>query len=141
MSRSKTVLNPNEDYVVLPAYILEKIVRYALTLCQDRCPTERDPETCIYLVRLCKLLGLGEPPCIKDYEDFSALAFKNVIREIERKYGMRIEEFLRRVKVRGPRNLEENTDFIEATFALGVLKSMSKRVEIYVVKGSQIKIE
>ncbi len=141
MSKTRVVLDPQEDYVIIPLHILEKIVRYALTLCQDRCPTERDPEACIYLVKLCKILGLGEPPCISEYEGFTTITFRNYIREIERKYGMRIEEFLRRVRARGPKNLEENTDYIEAEFALGVLKALSKKVEIYVVKGCQLKIE
>ncbi|NPA70131.1 MAG: hypothetical protein GXO26_04920 [Crenarchaeota archaeon] len=137
---SKILLDPQEEYIILPVRVVEKLVRYALTLCQDRCPTERDPETCIYLVKLCKLLGLGGPPCLEEYENFSPMTFRTVIKDIERKYGMRIEEFLRRMRSRGPRSLEENTDLMEAEFALGVMKAMSKKVHIYVVKGSEVRI-
>ncbi len=134
-------LNPAEEYVILPVRVLEKILRYALTLCQERCPAERDPEACIYLVKLCKMLGLGQPPCVEaEYENFSVETFRNIVREIERKYGMKIHEFLRRVKVRGPKSLEENTDYMEAEFAIGVLQLLGKKIEVYIVRGSELKI-
>ncbi len=137
---SKILLDPHEEYIILPVRVVEKIVRYALALCQDRCPTERDPEACIYLVKLCKILGLGGPPCLEEYENFSPTTFRSVVRDIERKYSMKIDEFLRKVRSRGPRNLEENADLMEAEFAIGVMKALSKRTQIYLVKGSDIKI-
>ncbi len=134
-------LNPTEEYAILPVRVLEKILRYAFTLCQERCPAERDPEACIYLVKLCKILGLGQPPCVEaEYENFSAETFRNIVREIERKYGMRIQEFLKRVRIRGPRSLEESTDYMEAEFAIGVLQLLGKKLEVYIVRGSELRI-
>ncbi len=134
-------LNPTEEYVIIPLRVLEKLVRYALTLCQERCPAERDPEACVYLVKLCKLLGLGKPPCVEnEYEDFTIETFRSIVREIERKYGMKIYEFIRRVKLRGPRSLEENTDLLEAEFAVGILQVLSKKLEVYIVRGSDLRI-
>jgi len=139
----KISLDPLEEYAIIPVRVLEKLVRYALATCQDRCPAERDPEACYYLVHLCKILGLGKPPCLEtDYAEFSEDVFINILRDVERKYGVKAQEFLKRVRARGPRSLEENTDFMEAEFAVGMLKVMSncKKNCILVVRGSQIKI-
>ncbi len=139
----KIELDPSEEYVILPVRVVEKLIRYALALCQDRCPAERDPEACYYLVQLCRTLGLGRPPCVgSEYSEFTEEVFSNILRDIERKYGMRAQEFLRKVKRRGPKNLEENTDLMEVEFALGVLKvlSSSRRGNVVIVRGSQIRI-
>lgn len=134
-------LDPSEEYVIIPVKVIEKIVRYALSVCQDRCPSERDPETCIYLVSLCKILGLGQPPCIIDYGNYEAKTFNKVIKDLERKYKIKIQEFISTIKKRGPRNLEENIDYMEAEFAIGILKALSNKQHVYIAKGSDIKIE
>ncbi len=142
MSRNRK-LDPLEEYVIIPLRVLEKLVRYALAMCQDRCPAERDPEACYYLISLCKILGLGKPPCMEsDYAELSEKAFLSIIREIEHKYGMKIQEFLRRARARGPRSLEERTDLMEAEFAFGMLKILSslRGKSIIIARGSQIEI-
>lgn len=63
-----------------------------------------------------------------------------MIRDLEHKYGMSIEDFVNMVRRRKPRSLEEQTDFMEATFYLGVLKELSNMKSIYIAKGSDISV-
>ncbi|WP_243665968.1 hypothetical protein [Vulcanisaeta sp. JCM 16159] len=63
-----------------------------------------------------------------------------MIRDLEHKYGMSIEDFVNMVRRRKPRSLEEQTDFMEATFYLGVLKELSNTKSIYIAKGSDISV-
>nr|KJR72764.1 MAG: hypothetical protein TU36_00065 [Vulcanisaeta sp. AZ3] len=133
-------LNPEEEYAIIPLEILERLIRYATVVCQEHCPAGRDPATCPYIVSITKQLGLGEPPCIKDYGDYKKETFRVMIRDLERKYGMDIEEFINMVRRRKPRSLEEQTDFMEATFYLGVLRELDNLRNIYVAKGSDISL-
>ncbi|GEM_PF-315452 len=133
-------VDKDEYYIVLPISIMEKIVRYALTVCQDRCPSDRDPETCLYLVNLSKILGLGKPPCLDDYGSYSEKSFRRIIKNIEEKYRMKIQEFINSRIRKGPKSLDENIDLMEAQFALGVLNAMSSRRKLIIVKGSNIQI-
>lgn len=64
-----------------------------------------------------------------------------MIKDLERKYGMGIEDFVNMIRRRKPRSLEEQTDFMEATFYLGVLKELSNMRSIYIARGSNISIK
>ncbi|WP_054854205.1 hypothetical protein [Vulcanisaeta distributa] len=133
-------LDPEEEYVVMPLSILERILRYAMVVCQEHCPAGRDPATCPYLVNLTRQVGLSPPPCINDYGEYRPETFRVMIRDLEHKYGMSIEDFVNMVRRRKPRSLEEQTDFMEATFYLGVLKELSNMKSIYIAKGSDISV-
>lgn len=50
-------LDPEEEYVVMPLSILERILRYAMVVCQEHCPAGRDPATCPYMVNLTRQVG------------------------------------------------------------------------------------
>ncbi|MCG2863068.1 MAG: hypothetical protein RXP99_05045 [Vulcanisaeta sp.] len=131
-------LNPEDEYVIMPVKILERILRYATVVCQDYCPAGRDPATCPYIVTLSKRLGLSPPPCVNDYGDYNKNTFRILIKDLERKYGMGIDEFINNVRRRKPRSLEEQTDFMEAIFYVGVLNELSNFREIIIAKGSDI---
>ena len=134
-------LDSEEEYVIMPLSILERILRYATVVCQEHCPAGRDPATCPYIVNLTKQIGLSPPPCINDYGEYRPETFRVMIKDLERKYGMNIEEFINTVRRRKPRSLEEQTDFMEATFYLGVLKELSNTKSIYVTRGSNINVK
>ncbi len=134
-------LDPEEEYVVIPLSILERILRYAMVVCQEHCPAGRDPATCPYIVNLTRQVGLSSPPCLNDYGEYRQETFKVMIKDLERKYGMGIEEFINTVRRRKPRSLEEQADFMEATFYLGVLRELSNMRSIYITKGSNINLK
>ncbi len=134
-------LDPEEEYAIIPLNVLERILRYALVVCQEHCPVGRDPATCPYIVNLSRRVGLSSPPCINDYGEYRQDNFRVMIRDIERKYGMGIEEFINMVRKRKPRSLEEQTDFMEATFYVGVIKELSNMKTVYIAKGSDIEIK
>ncbi len=106
---------------------LENVVRYALVQCREMCPEGRDPEACVSLVLLTKELGVEPPPCVKDYGGFSIDVFQKLIREIERKRGMRVEEIFERFRKFGIRCLEDSSDYLELTFAIGVIRALKRR--------------
>ncbi|WP_243678058.1 hypothetical protein [Vulcanisaeta distributa] len=64
-----------------------------------------------------------------------------MIKDLERKYSMSIEDFVNMIRKRKPRSLEEQTDFMEATFYLGVLRELSNMRSIYITRGSNISIK
>lgn len=57
-------LDPEEEYVVMPLSILERILRYAMVVCQEHCPAGRDPATCPYIVNLTRQVGLSHHPAL-----------------------------------------------------------------------------
>ncbi len=134
------MLKLDDEYVIMPVRVLEKIVRYALSLCQDRCPEERDPETCLHLVRICRYLRIGCPPCSHEYGDYRVDVISEIVKSIERKYKLRARDFLALVERRGPKSLEESIDYAELKFALGLIEAMKRRDDIYVARGSDIKV-
>ena len=134
-------LDPDEEYVVMPLSILERILRYAMVVCQEHCPAGRDPATCPYIVNLTRQVGLSPPPCINDYGEYRPETFRVLIKDLERKYGMGIEDFVNMVRRRKPRSLEEQADFMEATFYLGVLRELSNMKSVYITRGSNISIK
>ncbi|BDR93243.1 hypothetical protein [Vulcanisaeta souniana] len=133
--------DPEEEYVIMPLGVLERILRYAMIVCQEHCPAGRDPATCPYIVNLTRQVGLSPPPCLNDYGEYRRETFKVMIKDLERKYNMGIEEFINTVRKRKPRSLEEQTDFMEATFYLGVLRELSNMRNIYIAKGSNINLK
>ncbi|RLE65241.1 MAG: hypothetical protein DRJ49_03710 [Thermoprotei archaeon] len=108
--------------ILVDSKVLEKIISYAKAQCDNLCPEVRDPETCVLLVELCKVLKVQGPPCIKDYGGFSEEVFKKLIVDIEKRHDLSIQEFLKMMKVKGPSNLQEQIDEIDGKFALEVLK-------------------
>ena len=133
--------DPEEEYVIMPLSILERILRYAMVVCQEHCPAGRDPATCPYIVNLTRQVGLSPPPCLNDYGEYRQETFKVMIKDLERKYGMSIEEFINTIRRRKPRSLEEQTDFMEAAFYLGVLRELGNMRSIYITKGSNINLK
>jgi len=129
-------LDPDEEYVVLPISILEKLIRYSMSFCENRCPAGRDPGTCIYLTKLAPALGLGHTPCYSDYGVYRRENFERVIKDTEGKYGLDRVSLL---KMRRS-TLETEIDLMELEFAIGVLKSMDESKPIYVVKGGDLSI-
>ncbi len=105
---------------------LRKLYRYALVHCEEMCPAVRDPETCFLMFQLGALLG-EKPPCADVFGNFTEEVFRRIVSEIEEKYDKPIEEFLREVRSRGPRSLEERSDEIEGSFALAALEVLKRR--------------
>jgi len=133
--------DPDEEYAIIPVSILERILRYATIVCQEHCPVGRDPSTCPYIVNLTRKLGLPPPPCINDYGDYRQDTFRVMIKDLEHKYGVNINEFINNVRRQKPRSLEEQTDFMEATFYVGVLKELGDIKKIFIARGSDISVK
>ncbi len=135
-------LNPDEEYVVMPVRVLEKLLRYASSVCHSHCPEDREAETCIYMSRLSRATGLGAPPCMSIYGEFSRDTFLDLARSLERKYRANIKVIVSSMSRRGPSSLEEHSDFLEATFALGMLEYFAKRSHdgIYLVRGRDLEV-
>jgi len=105
---------------------LKRIYRYVLTHCNEACPADRDPETCVVVVELGKALGIV-PPCVEDYGGFDEETFRKLIEDIEARWGKKIEEVLGEIKKRGYRSLQDQIDEMDGSFALGVLRAYEKR--------------
>lgn len=103
-----------------------KIIKYAFAHCEYKCPAERDPETCIILAELSKMLGL-KLPCYDEFGEFTENTFRSIIKEIENRRGKSIEEVIRELREKGPTCLQDQIDEIDATFALEVIKAFNKR--------------
>lgn len=114
-----------EDYVKIPKDFLIKIIKYAFKHCEYVCPAERDPETCIILSFLAKKLNL-KLPCADEFGDFSENTFKNIIKEIEKRRGKKIEEVLKEIKEHGYKCLQDQIDEMDAIFALQIIKAYKK---------------
>jgi len=108
---------------------VEKIVRYAKSHCEDRCPADRDPEVCLALIEMCRSLKLDPPICLEDTKGFTKAYFQAKIREIEKRWGKPVNEVLADFDSRGVKTLEENIDKMEAEFALNALKAISARAK------------
>ncbi len=136
-------MNPDEEYVVMPVSVLEKLLRYASSVCHSHCPEDREAETCVYMSRLSRAVGLGSPPCTAIYGDFSRDTFLDVARSLERKYRANIKVIVSTMSRRGPNSVEEHSDFLEATFALGMLEYFAKRGNnsIYLVRGRDLEVK
>jgi len=114
------------EMVALSKEDLVRVLKYAFAHCECKCPAERDPETCVVLAELSKLLGL-KLPCQDEFGDFTEESFTELIREIERRRGKSIDEFLSEVREAGPKCLQDQIDEMDATFALEVLRAMRRR--------------
>ncbi|MCD6368368.1 MAG: hypothetical protein J7L38_01060 [Thermoproteales archaeon] len=108
---------------------VKKILDYALAHCRDECPEKRDPYTCVILVKLREILGLEPPPCIEDYGGFDEKTFTALIKDIEKRWGMGIEDVLKELKSKGARTLQDKIDLVDAEFALTVLRILKNREE------------
>jgi len=120
--------------VVIDKDDLAKILKYAFAHCECKCPAERDPEACIILAELSKLLGL-KLPCYDEFGEFTESTFRKIIEEIEVRRGKNIEEVIQELKERGPTCLQDQIDEIDATFAIEVIKAFNKR------RGDKVKPE
>lgn len=129
-------MDQDEEYVVLPLKVLQRLVRYSLAFCETRCPAGRDPGTCIYLSKLAPSLGLGNAPCYSDYGTYRRDEFMGTVKKMEAKYGMDHASIL---KLRRS-TLEMEIDLMELEFALGVVKSMDEKEPIYLARGGDISI-
>ncbi len=105
---------------------LKKIYSYALSHCREVCPEKRDPDTCIIMVEIGKLLNMA-PPCVEDYGGFGEKVFKNLIKEIEDRRGKTINEVLEEIRDKGYKSLQDQIDEMDGQFALDVLKAYEKR--------------
>ncbi len=129
-------MDPEEEYVVLPLKVLQRLVKYSLAFCETRCPAGRDPGTCIYLSELSPALGLGNAPCYSDYGKYRREEFVRTVKAVESKYGMDHASLL---KLRRS-SVEAEIDLMELEFALGVIKSLDEKESIYLVKGEDLSI-
>jgi hypothetical protein len=107
---------------------LSGIVRYAKVHCEDRCPAERDPETCLALIEMCSAAGEDPPLCYEDTKGFSKAYFVGKIREVEKRHGKPVREVLAEYDSRGVKTLEENVERLEAEFALKAVRALDQRV-------------
>jgi len=114
---------------------LARILRYAKSHCEDKCPADRDPEVCLALVELCRALSVEPPACVEETNGLAKSYFVAKIKEIERRRGKPIKEVLKDF-ASGIRNLEENIDKMEAEFALKAIKAIDERAT---EKGGQCK--
>jgi hypothetical protein len=106
---------------------LARILRYAKSHCEDKCPADRDPEVCLALVELCRALNVEPPACVGETNGLAKSYFVAKIKEIERRRGKPIKEVLKEFASAGIRNLEENIDKMEAEFALQAIKAIDQR--------------
>ncbi|MCC6012966.1 MAG: hypothetical protein LM593_01185 [Candidatus Verstraetearchaeota archaeon] len=106
---------------------LRRIVKYAKSYCEDRCPAERDPSICLALIEICKMLNVELPPCVEETMGFSKSYFIAKIREIEKRWGKEIKEVLKEIERNGVRHFEEEIDRMEAEFALKAIKAIDER--------------
>ncbi|GGP20247.1 hypothetical protein GCM10007981_07550 [Thermocladium modestius] len=130
-------MDPEEEYVILPLKVLQRLVKYSLAFCETRCPAGRDPGTCIYLSELSPALGLGNAPCYSDYGTYRREEFAKTVKAVESKYGMDHASLL---KLRRS-SVETEIDLMELEFALGVIKSMDEKEPIYLVRGEDLSIK
>jgi hypothetical protein len=108
---------------------LERIIRYAKSHCEDRCPADRDPETCLALIDMCRSLKVDPPMCLQETNGFTKSYFQAKIREIEKKWGKPISEVLAGFQSNGVKTLEENIDKMEAEFAVSAVKAINARAK------------
>lgn len=106
---------------------LSGIVRYAKTHCEDRCPSERDPEACLTLIETCIEAGEDPPLCYEDTKGFSRSHFVEKIREVEKRHGKPVREVLAEYDSKGVKTLEQNVERLEAEFALEAVKALDRR--------------
>lgn len=119
-------MNKTTSQFLLDKEDLVKIIKYAFAHCEYKCPAERDPETCIILAEISKLLGL-KLPCYDEFGEFTEDTFRGIIKEIENRRGKSIEEVIQELKEKGPTCLQDQIDEIDATFAIEVIKAFNKR--------------
>lgn len=100
---------------------LELLYEYALSHCKEVCPQERNPRTCLAMVKIGKLIG-RYPPCVKSYGYFEKSFLKRMLKEIEIREGKRIKEFIKEMKQRNPRSLQEYEDSIDSEFIYNILE-------------------
>jgi len=138
------MLNPNEEYVVVPLEVLERILRYAYVMCEEHCAERREARTCYYMYKLTRGLGLPPPPCAKDYGEFKREDFEAVVRSIVKKYKVNARVFVESRERRGVRSLEEQIDLIEAKFALDMLQLLDEedgRRDLLIVRGRDLDVK
>lgn len=115
------------EYVLISKDLLRKLLKYALSHCYERCPAERDAETCVLLFDLISEIDPElKPPCIYDYGNFNEKTFKDIIRDIEKRRGKKLEEVIHELKTHGFRNLKDQEDYIDGIFALQVVEVYKK---------------
>ncbi|RLE54768.1 MAG: hypothetical protein DRJ40_10230 [Thermoprotei archaeon] len=120
----------SEDFITVPRWVLEKLIKYAMMFCIDRCPEGRDPETCYVIVQLCKELGIPYPPCYREYGGFSPEYLRKLLEDIERRRGKSIDEFLAEIEKRGIKCLEDRVDYMEALFLMKIIECIKKNPRI-----------
>lgn len=103
------------------------MVKYAKTHCEERCPSERDPEACLELIAMCAAAGEDPPICYEETAGFSKAHFIAKIREVEKRHGKPVREVLAEYDSRGVKTLEEDIERLEAEFALRALKALDQR--------------
>jgi len=106
---------------------MEKIIRYAKSHCEDRCPADRDPENCLALLEMCKALKIDPPACLEETKGFTKAFFFAKIREVEKRFGKPINEVIKDFKEKGVKTLEDDIDMREAEFALKAIKAIDAR--------------
>jgi hypothetical protein len=111
---------------------LDGIIKYAKTQCEDKCPADRDPETCLALIYLCECLKADKPSCYEETEGFSKKFFSGKVKEIEKKRGKKIQEVLAEISKKGVRALEDDLDRMEGEFALKAMKAIDEREKMRV---------
>jgi len=107
--------------------IFSKILEYAKAHCEDRCPAERDPETCMELAELCREYGIEGPPCTEEGRGLTRESFESKIREIEERHGKPIEDVMKEYGAGGVKSLDDQIDKMEAEFALAALRVLKER--------------
>lgn len=109
---------------------VERIIRYAKSHCEDRCPADREPEVCLALIDMCRSLKVDPPMCLEETNGFTKSYFQAKIREIEKRWGKPINEVLADFQTKGVKTLEENIDKMEGEFALKAVKAINARNSI-----------
>ena len=100
---------------------LKRIYNYALSHCNEVCPQKRDPKACLSMIKIGKIIDIY-PPCVKSYGYFKKEALKKLLKEIEIREGRNIEDFIKEMKHRSPKNLQEYEDSIDSEFIYQILK-------------------
>jgi hypothetical protein len=126
--QKRTVRGQRGEFIMeIDEIDLRRIIKYAKSYCEDRCPAEREPSICLALIEVCRILNIEAPPCVEETMGFSKSYFISKIRDIEKRWGKEIREVLREIEHNGVRHFEEEIDRMEAEFALKAIKAIDER--------------
>lgn len=107
---------------------LKNIIKYALTKCESECPSGREAEKCWSLIHMCRVMGMEDPPCVKEWGGLSIEILEEFLKKIEKRRGKPILTVISELR-ENIVTVEDMIDYQEATFALALLEVLKRRGE------------